>query len=160
MVTGIADSRITRGGSKIGFWHVKCDCGREKQLSTANIRDGKVATCGHPACSYRRSIRLALYGEPSLTPYRNALRLYRHRCLKRGMQFMLTMDQFHDLYLGRCIYCGKMEARGIDRIDSALGYKEGNCASCCKVCNSMKGTLPVEEFKKQVSIIASRTALF
>ena len=37
--------------------------------------------------------------------------------------------------------CGKTMGRklnGVDRVDSAVGYSESNCVSCCATCNMMK----------------------
>jgi hypothetical protein len=44
-----------------------------------------------------------------------------------------------------------MYLNGIDRIDSKLGYVEGNVVSCCKICNSAKGDLTLAEFENWIN---------
>jgi hypothetical protein len=36
---------------------------------------------------------------------------------------------------------------GVDRVNNSLGYTKDNCKPCCKMCNKMKGTMSLEEFK-------------
>ncbi len=39
---------------------------------------------------------------------------------------------------------------GIDRINSNIGYIEGNIVPCCKHCNSAKNTMTESEFKEWI----------
>lgn len=68
---------------------------------------------------------------------------YRDKCKKRGFQFDLPLELFHDLMEGHCHYCGD-EGGGIDRIDSSKGYTPDNTVSCCWVCNAMKSNHSTE----------------
>ena len=58
-----------------------------------------------------------------------------------------------------CAYCGFVDptglCNGIDRVDNELPYTVANIAPCCAMCNVLKGTLRVDEFKKLTSTIAS-----
>ena len=38
-------------------------------------------------------------------------------------------------------------------MDNTLGYTEDNCVTCCKICNRMKDTLTVEDFKEHIKTI-------
>ena len=39
---------------------------------------------------------------------------------------------------------------GIDRVDSKIGYVEGNIVPCCEKCNFMKSNLEVDVFLEHV----------
>jgi hypothetical protein len=88
---------------------------------------------------------------------------------KRGLEWDLSDDELERLVKGDCHYCGAPPRlrtfnggkyatlmNGIDRIDSSLGYYEGNCLSCCPDCNRAKMALGYEEFLELVNRIAQR----
>jgi hypothetical protein len=80
--------------------------------------------------------------------YRNS-----HNATKLG--FYLSYEQFYDLVIKPCVYCGKegdyKSFNGIDRLDSTLGYIISNCLTCCTKCNQSKGNLSVSKFIKHMS---------
>jgi hypothetical protein len=55
-----------------------------------------------------------------------------------------------------CYYCGITSDEtggrisGLDRVDNQQGYSALNTVPCCTVCNMMKGTLTLSEFKNQM----------
>ena len=57
-----------------------------------------------------------------------------------------------------CHYCGDSRGCGLDRVDSYAcpGYAPRNVVPCCKQCNSMKHTLPVDEFLRHVHRVATQ----
>jgi hypothetical protein len=85
---------------------------------------------------------------------------YRYAARKRGLAFDLTEDDVNRIVLQDCYYCGSAPHRtyhyaptnaeftynGIDRIDNALGYVVGNCATCCWECNLAKGQRGIHDF--------------
>lgn len=68
--------------------------------------------------------------------------IYKQGARSRGLCFRLTLDRFRELFASECAYCGESPSRGVDRIDSSIGYIESNCAPCCGRCNCMKLDLP------------------
>lgn len=50
-----------------------------------------------------------------------------------------------------------MLLNGIDRIDSDLGYVDGNVKSCCFICNRAKGNLSIIDFRKWIDNIIKFT---
>ena len=83
---------------------------------------------------------------------------------KRGYVFELSVDEVSLLCQQLCSYCGKEPSQvlnsfpnfkynGIDRVDNSLGYTDGNCVPCCKLCNRMKGILSVDDFKEHIKTI-------
>lgn len=99
---------------------------------------------------------------------------YKSTAKKRGLVFELNKVQFRKLTSGNCIYCKsppeiktQCQSRiltstddvcevlfnGIDRQDNSIGYVWENCVSCCELCNKMKLTLGLDEFKEHISKI-------
>lgn len=58
---------------------------------------------------------------------------------QRGKDFLLTKEEFLQMFQTPCFFCGEPLARGVDRKDNDLGYSNENCVSCCATCNLMKG---------------------
>jgi hypothetical protein len=78
---------------------------------------------------------------------------YKKTSENRGISFQLENDEFYNIIKSPCSYCKlfiKDGCRGIDRIDSNLGYQSNNVVPCCKTCNKMKNILSVECFKSKI----------
>jgi len=80
------------------------------------------------------------------------------RCATRdkNLKFEILQEEFNKIVKEPCYYCNVIQERGfngIDRLDSNIGYVVDNCVSCCKVCNYMKGSLPVNVFLKRIEHI-------
>jgi hypothetical protein len=85
----------------------------------------------------------------------------------RRRKVTLTVEERYTLSQKNCYYCGDPPAltvkrngkvlvtkrNGIDRVDNSLGYVSGNCISCCKACNWMKGTKTVKQFIEHLTRI-------
>lgn len=89
-------------------------------------------------------------------------RLYRHRqknAENKGLNWMLTLEEFHKLTSACCFYCGRPPSQksrsyvynGIDRQDNLKGYYAWNCVTCCWECNRIKGSLLTVEETRVVS---------
>ena len=76
---------------------------------------------------------------------------YRCSAKTRGIPFSFTKDEFATFWQLPCSYCGDpILTIGIDRVDSSLGYVEGNCVPCCTVCNIMKLDYNEEQWLTQM----------
>jgi hypothetical protein len=80
------------------------------------------------------------------------------QCAKsRNIAFELTKEEFEQMVINPCYYCGsynEKEVVGIDRLKSSKNYTIENCVPCCKTCNFMKGTLSKNTFITQTHKIA------
>jgi len=68
---------------------------------------------------------------------------------KRHIEFELTIEEFDIIVNSPCRYCKhyvEYESGGIDRINSDIGYINGNIVPCCESCNMMKGSKTQKEF--------------
>ena len=68
--------------------------------------------------------------------------------------FELTLKQFEVLINSNCHYCDG-PGFGIDRMDSSLGYIDGNMLPCCSQCNRMKSIYSYDEFIKKCRSIVT-----
>lgn len=74
----------------------------------------------------------------------------------------ITKETYDTIITLPCNYCKNSfvnGSRGIDRIDSTIGYVYGNITPCCYTCNLMKGILSQEEFFKHLKRIYDFTVL-
>lgn len=74
----------------------------------------------------------------------------------RGESFALTLEDFKQLWQDDCFYCGKRNARGVDRKDLGLGYVPGNLDPCCSQCKKSKGANQRSAFLSLCRKIAER----
>ena len=139
------------------YWLMRCDCGAEKIVCLRNYRTGKSLSCG----CYRKEVLCAQRGLPRLPVGESArnqlLLIYKRGAKKRGLDFSLSRDEFLSLTSDDCHYCGSPPTNvldrgkytggrgngaliynGIDRVDSAIGYRPSNCVTCCMPCNHAK----------------------
>lgn len=75
---------------------------------------------------------------------------------KRGIAVSIPASVYLSLVVKDCTYCGApaMDTNGLDRLDSKLGYEDGNVVPCCSDCNYLKGTLPLDKFIRLVKRVA------
>lgn len=149
--------RFSKNNVKYKTWDCLCDCGTEFNATIKEIKKGR-KSCG---CLSRQN----RYKKIDTYNYFKKIKIghYKNSALKRGLEFTLSDDFFMELLTSNCVYCGSepyllnkrmthsMYLNGIDRIDSNLGYIEGNVVSCCKICNSAKGDLTLIEFENWIN---------
>jgi hypothetical protein len=95
---------------------------------------------------------------------------YRHTkgtAKKRKKPFHLTYEQYKEIAVKNCNYCGsepyerysqvknskKIKLNGIDRVNPKIGYTIGNCVPCCGTCNTMKMDRSLDEFLMKITEI-------
>jgi hypothetical protein len=82
---------------------------------------------------------------------------YKSMAKKRNLLFDLSFEEFKNLIVQNCFYCGSMpnNFNGLDRIDSSKGYFLDNVTPSCKNCNLGKQSLSQQEFLLLVGRIAT-----
>lgn len=92
----------------------------------------------------------------------------------RGYPFELTKEEFAEIVMQPCVYCGDVLTQekyrktmngsfkytGIDRYDNTKGYVIGNCVPCCKKCNRIKTDMDVNELKDRLTKIMARVDIW
>jgi hypothetical protein len=136
-------------------------CGTEKdsrEFAPSRIRKGGSFWCRACVTEYARRQRLNPDVRERDREYTETERL-RHTkkgAGARGLAFRLSDAVALELIKSPCFYCGAPPdpVSGIDRIDSALGYEDGNVVACCTRCNKAKGTLSQGEFYRMCREVA------
>lgn len=88
----------------------------------------------------------------------------KNRAKSKAIEFNISKDYIETMYhnqKGRCFYSGIEMSKelndkfvlSLDRIDSKLGYIEGNVVLACSIINSMKLNIDTEEFIRIVRVI-------
>ena len=157
---------ITPSNRKEWRWECKCDCGevftcRENQIPN---RYGCIS-CTHSKVGIETAQKKA-NGLKHVGLINRLLKDYKAGAVKRNHEFEITFEEFVNLLLGNCAYCGAepivheyekqymqiteepFKHNGIDRIDPNKGYTKDNCVSCCSKCNYAKHDMSLEEYKQ------------
>jgi hypothetical protein len=98
---------------------------------------------------------------------------YKATAKHKGFEFRLSKEEFKELVISPCFYCGirpyrtwrhthvlkngtadVLMANGIDRVDNSKGYIQGNVVSACPKCNYAKRDMSLIEFKEWVFILS------
>lgn len=142
----------------------RCECGGEKTVQKTLLKNGNTRSCG---CLSREQ-KLAQRLPKDAGVINNLVLQYKRHARDRGIEFKLTRDRVESLVRSSCDYCGDPAGNlkktknfregfphnGIDRIDSARAYEEGNVVPCCGACNRAKGAMSREAFVALASRIA------
>ena len=80
---------------------------------------------------------------------------YRASAKQRGIEWKLTFDEFSDVVLGICHYCGLIGG-SVDRKDSMGPYSIENVLSCCPTCNRMKSIYTYDIFLEKCKLISKK----
>lgn len=162
------------GAGKGIYWMARCDCGNIKEVRGSEAALGKIKSCGN--CRYHTDmLSTAAADGAKLRGWTKAVKLqhlrYIKSAVKRGIEWRLSPEEFLKIIKRDCNYChaepriyeGKFSKggrtvktlmNGIDRINSSLGYVDGNVVPCCGTCNKMKMAMDESAFKIQVLKIA------
>jgi len=128
------------------YWLCKCSCGNERIIRGSSLVSGLSKSC---RCVKRGNYSFnKLYGS------------YRRNAYKRNYTFKLTKEQFKELTIKNCHYCGIAPFQdynpkpnkegyiynGIDRKNNSIGYTVKNTLPCCGPCNKAKGSMKYKDF--------------
>lgn len=63
-------------------------------------------------------------------------RKYKKRDEQNGYLFDWEKEEFHEfIKKSKCIYCGRKEWVGLDRINNKKGHSKDNTVPACEICN-------------------------
>jgi len=129
---------IPRGAGSSRRIACLCDCGKNYEVNADRLFHGLTTKCY--SCANPKWF-------PGIESHIRAQYVnYRGGAARRGYDYQLTMDEFREIYLSDCFYCGISPAKGIDRRDNSIGYLVENCVPCCKHCNLAKRDMSEKEF--------------
>lgn len=168
----------SRPGTKVQpglSWFCKCTCGNEVWVSSRLLRRPHgTKSCG---CFQRENgqLYLAKYGirapmkkAPGEAARRGLFIRYQRRARLRSLEWDLGYEEFCQITLMPCDYCGCEPAQqekgrpgnngsctysGLDRKDNEVGYIPENVVPSCGTCNYAKRLLSVDEFLSHIDRI-------
>lgn len=160
-------------GSKDRYVWAKCECGKEREFSSWQIKSGHTKSCGCWKIEVQRKFR-----SPEDAVSRILMKSYKTNAKSRNISWELSLEEFKKLIQQSCFWCNsfpplkqmnrtnenkhwsaewksklKLHAHGVDRIDNNKGYLLSNVVTCCKQCNLMKHAYSVSQFLSQVEKI-------
>lgn len=106
---------------------------RRKYRASATVRGRARARHG---AWYRRRV--------AADPHKYATAVVKTGARKRRIPVIIDDEAIAGMLALPCVYCGHKDGtkvNGIDRLDSAAAYEDGNCVPCCSMCNRMKMAL-------------------
>ena len=136
---------------KRGYWKCLCSCCNKIIItSTTSLISGNKISC--------KTNHL----EKGESGFNFLFRNYKYNAKNRGLEFLLTKDEFRKLTKTNCFYCGNIPNyihrkekdeyiyNGIDRVDNFKGYTKENSVACCGTCNMAKRKMSVIEFSEWI----------
>ena len=125
---------------------VKCVCGYECFLELSPLKAGRTKSCQKCSSNKRKKLYKAI---PLLY-----IKRIEQGAIKRNFTFEISNEYIWSLFCkqeGKCALSGveisfENKTASLDRIDSKIGYKEGNVQWLHKVVNQMKSNRTDEEF--------------
>ena len=173
-----------RGNNNRIKWICICDCGKKHTITGDALRNGGTKSCGCLVGETNHKRKLKLNRKEALL--RNLYSHIKTRYKKKyGTKDIISFDLFSRLSFSNCFYCGSKPGHiirdymheknknnviekvsdvilyynGIDRIDSKIGYINGNVVACCKKCNIAKLDMPIGDFKEHIIKIYNHWAI-
>ena len=133
-------------------------CGIKLEKETKGINGKPVAKC--EKC-YENERKIELNRTRSVRNYKSENKLnipryydeYIRGASRRNLEFTQSLEKFTTLVESPCYYCkhiNELEAIGVDRIDSTIGYIDSNVVPACETCNMMKGSHAISDFAKHI----------
>jgi hypothetical protein len=156
---------------KIGIWKCLCDCGNYKNIRYRDLRSGNSTTCGCGKTKFKNQNKnWRGYGEIPKTLFSSM----KKNAVKRGILVGTDIDLKYlwELYLvqnGKCAISGldiifpnasltrNTGTCSIDRIDSSIGYIDGNIQWVHKDINKMKMDFNQDVFINYCRIISKNS---
>lgn len=137
-------------------WLMQCDCGKQKPYTYADVRHGRIVSCGclrgPAALGGRKQYERGIGTHSPKTLYS----VFCREARKRNLVNELSFEQWQNLRWMPCGYCGG-ETTGIDRIDSSIGYVSSNVTAACERCNKMKGSQSAWDWYAQIERVLQHT---
>jgi hypothetical protein len=140
----------TRGSKNLPALRCQCACGNETVVVVYEWGKRRVS-CGECKGGSFQDVKRAVF--PPSTYYSVA----KSNAKSRGIDFALSFQDFADLISKPCHYCGA-EHRGLDRVNSNLGYHRTNVVPCCYPCNKAKSNTSREKFEEWVQKLSAHYA--
>lgn len=169
-LTTIEIDGIYKNGSY--YWKCLCDCGNYTHTPTAQLKNGKIKSCGCSQKIYGKNHKKWV-GFGDISGHRwNAIKI---KAFRRKIDFNITIEQAwkqfekqnSKCYLSGMDLCFNKKSRfysfgtaSLDRINSSIGYEVDNIKWAHKDLNSMKHVFSIEEFIYYCRLVSNFDGVF
>lgn len=139
LVTGVAETKVTKANRKIRYWHCLCECGTQRAVKEQSLKSGKSKSCG----CYHSDIMHVVGVQAKTTHGMSSTRLYRifrhmhNRCKNTndirykqyGGKGITITDEWNsfEVFKDWALNNGYADDLSIDRIDVNKDYSPDNC---------------------------------
>jgi len=155
-------NKILKNGIAKWVWECNCDCGQTIYVRTSRLNGVETNQENCQKCQGKINSQKRILSDYQSIK-NNVFSVYRKKALSKGLNFDLTFDNFQNMIVQNCYYCGQepeihntdlyklhesepFKRNGIDRINSSEGYSDSNCVPCCTMCNFAKLHYSLENF--------------
>lgn len=162
LVIAKAASRPRKLSGPLAYWLCRCDCGKEVEVSGANLRNKSVLSCGclQKEITVKNSTK---HGQAKRSGWTNEYQMWlaaKQRAKKAGLQFSLRLE---DVVIPEvCPVLGTPFMRGrhgktnpespsLDRMFPERGYIPSNIRVISHKANTIKQNATTEELDKVLS---------
>lgn len=177
MMTVIESSDFKNNYNNSKYYKCKCDCGTEKLVMSGSLTNSKYISCGcYKAELGRKIVSQNILKRGHSTAWKGAgditgqyLSRVRDSARKRGIEFNIDINIMWNLFLQqdkKCALSGidinfpsstNLETTAsLDRIDSSIGYIEGNIQWVHKDINIMKSDIGEAKFLNYCKLITEK----
>lgn len=158
---------VNQYGYKLGIF--VCECGSTVIESISRVKSGHKSSCGCLANEYRKAFVESIKKPFGVAALNECYGAYQKSAKLRNYEFTLSIDNFLDIIVKPCIYCGDSLGQvkrnrsnngvfrytGIDRYDNSGGYTIENSVPCCRICNRIKTDMEVDFMKNHIEKMIS-----
>lgn len=150
---------LSRDPNKNGCpaWKCKCECGTVKSIRGCHLRNGHTKTCGNTWHRYGKKHH-SWKGHEEIS--QRFFKSIQYNSIARKLEFSISIEYVWNLFLKQSRKCalsgleirfGKNNKKikgtaSLDRIDSKMGYVEGNVQWVHADINSMKWDMTQDRF--------------
>jgi hypothetical protein len=158
--------RSLRFSNGVPYWKCLCECGTHCEVWQGSLTRKKGIPQKSCGCLNKENCSWINRLEGNLAAKKDILRIYKKRAVTKGVQFLLSEEEFFSLLRLPCHYC-RIEPstvsrgaepfifNGLDRKNWKLGYVIDNVVPCCRDCNMAKNTIPYDKFLLYLKRIVS-----
>lgn len=165
----IGNLEISSKYTKKSRYNVTCICGTNLVLGSRDlkIKIKDLETKGQSSCG-KCSKQSFIDNRTNVEKFRYVYNTYKKNASTRNYKFELSREEFTQMILSPCFYCGTIESNsrkdrltsdiisynGVDRVDNTGDYTIDNTVACCRKCNIMKLDNTSKDFLEHVNKIA------
>lgn len=149
---------------------IQCVCGKKRDIRNSEwikLLEGNITARTKTQCK-ECTVKMYWEGFTDKDNLKGLFKSLKNSCKRIKRDIDISFEQAYKMYKSNCYYCNSEPSNtftnttnkekqtkysGIDRVDSDLGYIQGNVVPCCKHCNIAKNNMSQTDFLNLVENI-------